>query len=503
MGKKQSKKLKKTNDHSQPQDKIAKRLSVEEYKAALSKLAISDLKKKSNKTYVKYTKELYRSYIENPSSNESNIRNMSNFLYRVSMPYRRFINYLSDIPCFYWNLIPQIDATKKSGYDPNKVLTNYYKILQILENMGIEFEFRKIINTVIREGVFYGFIYEDKNSFFIHKLDPDYCRPVEIEAGCYNFAMDMNFFVKNKAYLEYMDPYFQTLYNLFEKDSTNYRWQTIDPERSICIKIDMDIVDENLPLLIGIFEALLDLIDARALQRNKEEIQNYKLIVLEIPSFDDTKEVDDFSIDMDTAVKFYNTLKDAVPEAVGTALSPMKVDTVDFKTDDNDNDLIAASMKSVFNDSGIAQLLFNTDGSGSVGLDASTRVDAAFVWKLVTALEHWMRRYISYKSTGSYKYFFEFLRVDIFNKDKAVERELKTANSGTPNKLRLAATAGQNPYVTLSSQIFENEILGLHEKWVPLKTSYTLTDNGKPEKEDPTDSTAINKDRNGNKDEVE
>lgn len=477
------------------------KLTVEQYKAALSKLAIADLKKKTTKTFTTYTKEKYRTYIDNPANNEANIRNMSNFLYRVSMPYRRFINYLSDIPCFYWNLTPQIDSSKKNS-DYTKILNNYYKMLQTITNMGIEFEFRKVLNTVMREGVFYGFIYEDKNSFFIHKLDPDYCRPVEIEAGCYNFAMDMTFFTKNKTYLEYMDPYFQGLFELYQQDSTTYRWQVIEPSRSICIKIDMDIVDEHLPILIGIFEALLDLIDARSLQRNKEEIQNYKLITLKIPSFSDTREVDDFTIDLQTAQKFYNALLDTVPEAVGVALTPMEVDTVNFKTDDDSNDLIAASMRSVFNDSGIAQLLFNTEGSGSVGLDASTKVDASFVWKTVSAIEHWIQRYISYKSTGSYKYFFEILKVDCFNKDKVVERELKLANSGVPNKLKLAASAGQDPYKTLSSQIFENDILSIHENWIPLQTSYTLSGTLEESSEAVKDSTASNQDHNGNKDEV-
>lgn len=479
------------------------------YQAALSKLMLSDIGKKATKTYTNYTKDLYRRYIENPSSNESSIRAMSNFLYRVSMPYRRLINYMSDIPLFYWNLIPQIDSTGNVSAD--KIIKNYYKILQLLEIMSIDTEMRKVLNTVLREGVFYGFIYSDKNSFFIHKLDPDYCRIIEMEAGCFNFAFDLSYFDKYSTYLEYMDPYFTTLFNLYKKDTNNYRWQLIDPTRSICIKVDADILDEILPQFIGIFEALLDLIDARTLQRNKDEIQNYKLIIQKIPAFDDTKEVDDFSLDMNTAVRFYQKLSDVVPEAVGIALSPMDIETIDFQPDDNSNDLIAASMRSVFSDSGVAQLLFNTDGSGSVGLDASIKVDTGLVWKLVDSIERWINRYILYNSSGTSRYFFEILRVDIFNKDAACTRELALANSGVPNKLKLAATSGISPYETLSAQIFENEMLKIHESWLPLQTSYTMSGDETDDKVDgdsietePTkDSTAKNQDRNANDDEVQ
>lgn len=478
-------------------------LQVQRYKAAMSKLMLSDIGKRTNKTYQQYTKELYRTYIENPTSNESSIRQMSNFLYRVSMPYRRLINYISDLPLFYWNLIPQIDPSSTVN-SKDQILKNYSKILQLIENMHLETEMRKVLNTTIREGIFYGFIYSDKNSFFIHRLDPDYCKIIEIESGCYNFAFDFAFFDKNKTYLEYMDPYFSTLYNIYQEDKTNFKWQLLDPARTICIKVDPDIVDEILPQFIGIFEALIDLIDARTLQRNRDEIQNYKLIVQRIPFFDDTKETNDFSLEMDTATSFYQKLADVVPEAVGVVLSPMDIDTVDFKPDDDSNDLIAASMRSVFSDSGIAQLLFNTDGSGSVGLDASIKVDVGLVWKLVSSIERWVERYIYYNSTGSSKYFFEILRVDIFNKDASCTRELALANSGVPNKLKLSATSGMNPYKTLSSQIFENEILNITSSWVPLQTSYTMSSTNADdiESEPMNDSTAKNQDRNGNVDEV-
>lgn len=206
------------------------------YKAALSKLIIGEKDKKTSRTYTKFSKEKYRQYIENPTNYEKELRNMSNFLYRVSMPYRRFINYLSDIPLFYWNLQPQIDFRSEPQTD--KILKNYYTILTLLENMNMPHEFRKVLTCAIREGVFCGFKYEDKNSFFLHKLDPDYCRIVEIEAGCFNIAFDFSFFQKYPAYLEYVDPYFKTLYALYEKDTTGNRWQVLDSDKTIkCLSL--------------------------------------------------------------------------------------------------------------------------------------------------------------------------------------------------------------------------------------------------------------------------
>lgn len=150
-------------------------------------------------------------------------------------------------------------------------------------------------------------------------------------------------------------------------------------------------------------------------------------------------------------------------------------------------------MKDVFDDSGISQLLFNSNSSGSTGLEASLKVDSAMVWKLVECVERWIRRYIMYNSTGSTKYFFDILRVDIFNKKAEVDRELSLASSGVPNKLQLAATNGENPFRALSNQYFENKILGLHESWIPLKTSYTMSG-------DDTASTEVNDETERDKD---
>lgn len=464
----------------------------------LNKLPLSDLNVRENKTYTNYTKENYRSYMANPKTNETKIRNMSRFLYRVSGPYRRLINYYADIPLFYWNLMPVINT--QSPPDTNRLLKQYHSLLTKLTNMNLAQEMRPVLQRALIDGVFYGIIYEDKNSFFIQGLDSEYCKIQEIEDGCFNFAFNLAYFDKNKTKLDYWDPMFKEMYDLYRTDTTNYKWQMVDNKRSICIKFDPSNLDENLPAFVGIFEGLIDLIDARTLQRAKDEIENYKLILQKIPYFKDTDDVDDFALEIDTAMQFYNRLLDVVPSSVGVALSPMEVDTVDFKPDDNSNDLLANSMRSVFDDSGTSQMLFNGERSGSVGLDASIKTDVAYVWRLVEMIERWIRRYIKY-NTSSIKFDFEILRVDIFNHDKAVELQLKLASSGVPNKLKLAATSGISPLQSISNQYFENEILQLHESWKPLQTSYTQSA-GRPAAEDPSDSTATNIDLNGNQNTV-
>lgn len=469
--------------------------------AAANQLQFGNLLKTVTPTYTQYTKDNYRTYIQNPSRNEKDIRAMSQFLTRVSAPYRRLLWYFATIYSFYWNLMPEIDITDPP--DEESLMQAYKEMCNNIDRLEMPVEMTNIIYFMLRDGIFYGFLYEDDESIFIHRLNPDYCKPVQLEAGVFNFAFDFSYFKKYPEALESWDSSFQSGYNAYEKDNTNMRWQILSPEQTICIKADPDL-DEILPFFIGIFEALLDLIDARTLQRNKDVIQNYKLITQKIPFFsnDDAKTTDDFKLEIDTVLKFANQLADSVPEAVGVATTPMEIDTIDFKTDDNSNDLVSSSMKQIFDDSGVSQLIFNSNTTGSTGVDASTKTDASLVYQWVRQIERWVKRFINYRK-GQISFNFEILDVHIWNKDAAVDRELKLANSGVPNKMKLAATAGMSPSEVMSAQVWENQYLKIHENWIPLQTSYTMSSDsaGRPSNEETgkvNDSTDVNKDSGDN-----
>ena len=55
--------------------------------------------------------------------------------------------------------------------------------------MNLQHEFIKITTTILREDIFYGYEYSTKDSYFIQKLNPDYCQISSIEDGCFNFCI--------------------------------------------------------------------------------------------------------------------------------------------------------------------------------------------------------------------------------------------------------------------------------------------------------------------------
>lgn len=440
----------------------------------LNSIRINDINESTTITYKAYTKALYRTYMKNLKKNEANIRGMSEFLYKVSNPYKRILKYYANIPLFRWNLTPIIDI---SNYDKEKILSDYTKTCKRLMTMNIPNEMRKVMILTLRDGAYYGQVYEDKNSFCIRTLPSDYCKIDSIQGGVHNIAFNMSYFTKHMSQLEGFGSDMVSLYDAYLENTTN-KWASLDPETTICIRADNENIIETLPGLLGIFEGLIDLIDSRGIQNTKDIVENYKLIIQKLPTFDSTMEVDDFSIEMDTALDFYGKLLDAVPENVGVALSPLEIDTIDFKNSDNQNNILSSSMKSLFDDSGVSQMLFNGDKSGSTGLDASIKTDIAFAWEIVENIERWIRRYLVLTGTTT-DFHFEILRMNIFNQTDYVNNELKLANAGVPNKLKLAAASGIPPAISIAANVLEEDILGLSDIWKPLQSSYTTAGTSK------------------------
>ena len=73
----------------------------------------------------------------------------------------------------------------------------------------------------------------------------------------------------------------------------------------------------------------------------------------------------------------------------------------------------------------------------------------------------------------------KLLDVTCYNKEEVIAQLTQGATLGLPVKMKMAAVVGQStPLETEGLTFLENDILGLHDKWIPLNTSYTQSGNG-------------------------
>ena len=429
------------------------------------------------RTFFKYTKEQVLSYLKAPDRNEKNLREASIYLYNTCSFYHRLIDYFSKMLTLGYVVAPsKLDFNKK---DTTKLTAAYQKTVNILENMNIGFSFRAPLVTAMREDVSYNYVRETKDSFLFQPLDPDYCKLYSLEDGVYHCSFDFKYFDLHDGEVDLYPSEFKTKYEAY-KANNNLRWQQLEVKNTMVLKANFD-VPYPIPPMAGVFEAIYDIIDYKSLMLAKTETGNYKVLSMTIPT--DSK--GNFLIDFETARKFYNQMGQNLPDNIGLALSPMKLDSFDFEnaSSNKESDMVKSAEQNFWSSAGVSSLNFNNEKSSNNALIQSIRGDESVMWGLLSQIETWVNRYLKMQS-GAQKFHISMPQISVYNQKEKSESFLKAAQSGMPTKMLYGASIGLTPCDMMSLNYLENEVLGLNEKLIPLQTSYTMSgDQGRPTNE--------------------
>lgn len=471
--------------------------------ANLSNIKVRDLEnnKDYNPTYRKYTKSQIVTYLSNPASYETQLRQMSQYLFNISNYYRRLIQYFASMSTFSYIVVPYgVDYSK--SVNVNKFKKGYYGVISQLERMNIRHEFSKVLMVAFRDDVYYGYAWETNDSYALQQLDPDYCKISSIEDGVYNFAFNFSYFDANSERLPNFPPEFTTMYNNYKKD-TNLKWQELSSENSVCIKINEQTY-VPIPPFVSLFSALADIEDYRAISKNASEVNNYKALALEIPVDDEGT----FLIDYDLCKDFYDMLCNVLPENIGAFMSPMKVSSWDFEKSGavSGSDDVEKAEASMWTQAGVNSILFGGgDKDSATSVKWSTINDQMIVFTVMRQVERWINRKLKSVSTA-YKFKVNILDVTYFNRDEMHDRYIKDGQYGLPVRAAIMATGGYTPSDVENLMYLENTILDLSSKEVPLKSSNTQTadngDGGRPTNEsqgkDLSDAGAVTQENDSN-----
>lgn len=439
--------------------------------AQLSKLIYNDIEKSTTKSslMVKYTKEQIVRFLENPNKSQKELRKLSDYLYNTSPNYRRLILYFANLLRFDYVVEPFDLNTEKIEID--KFKKQYSQTIKLLEVMNMPHEMQKVLKTCFKEDVFYGYEHSTPDSYFIQRLNPDYCRISSIEDGIYNFEYDFSYFENTNYPVSKYPKEFQDKYKEYQKDKSNYRWQELDASNTICIKIN-DEIEYPLPPFNTVFEAVFDIDETKRLKQIQNKMDNYMILTQRIPIDDKSGEANKFLIDLDTAIMFHNEATKSLPDEVGLVTSPMPIEAIKLETRNKDADNLAQAERDYYNKAGVSQMLFNSDKTVSSALNKSITTDEQIVIAVLRQIERWVNRKLKFFNT-KYKFRVRFLDTTIFNVKEKNDMYLKSAQYGAPVISELIATLGLSPSALITKTFLENEILDLHSKLIPLSSSHT------------------------------
>lgn len=448
-------------------------------------LQLIDLTQNQSRSYTVYSKDNLRSYLQNPSTeaNQKNLRNLSEFLYTVSHVYRRLVlNKANQFDAKSYIVYPKLNdngEVEESSYQ------NYIKTSNYVQGMHLDTQIRKCLIKAWLDDVVYCFCYgnPEDDLFFLHILDPDYCKisSVDYYSGKINFAFNFSFFDgSNSFYLDVYDPVFKKMYNSYKSDS-KLRWQELPPEQTFCLKINEENLDYGIPPLSGLFNSLIDLVDLSQIQAVKDELSAYKLIWAKIDTISGSKEVDDFQIDLELANQFYQKLQSVLPEGVAFGMSPMDLNDITFEADAaNDTNVVNKALTNLIETNG--DIVLNSNKiTNSASFKMAVFSESMTAMSIVAQFNVWVNFYIK-NNLNIEDVIVEFSDVSKYFKDDKIDQLLKLGQYGLPVKMQMASLLGINPAQCRSLEYLEDKLGLARTKWVaPLVSSNVqsgLSENG-------------------------
>jgi len=442
--------------------------------ALLAKLIKRDLNKNKQSEYSFYknfNRDKVQEYLAKPERYEKQLRHVVRFLYVSSSHFRRAVLYFATLPMFKYTI--EMYGTKDfAKLNVDNVRKKYIDTINYLEVMDIEHELAKVSLICWLEDAFFGYEYKTDDSYFIQPLDPDYCHISSIEDGVLNFQFDFSYFNRREEELEIVDPEFKEKYEIYKGNKRKYRWQELDPKKTICIKINENF-DHCVPPFSGILESLYDIEDFKQLKKAKTELDNYLLLALSIPYQKDKTEENQFALSIDKAMEFYHLVIEQLPEQVGALLSPYeKVDAIRVDKSDKNVDTVAEAERAFYNDAGISQLLFSSQNATGAALTKSVVVDEMLVFKFLKQCERWVNRKLK-EFNKKLLFRTHFLEITHMNKKDYIDGLKEAASLGAPVKMRYAMALGLTPSAMLNNEYVENIVFEIPKKWEPLMSSYT------------------------------
>ena len=101
-------------------------------------LPLVDLTSNSTKTWTVFDKEALRSYLQNPyaSSAQASLRNLARFLYTLSFPLRRIVNYFASLPDFSAYKV-NLDFSLIEDNDEESLLQDYENACRFVRKMNL------------------------------------------------------------------------------------------------------------------------------------------------------------------------------------------------------------------------------------------------------------------------------------------------------------------------------------------------------------------------------
>ena len=414
------------------------------------------------------------------SKNYSKMRDISNFFFESSGIYSRLCRYMAYLYRYDWLVTPYIYNEKTNT---NAVLKNFDKVLSYLDSFEVKKFFGETALKVLINGCYYGYMILNDDIMNIQELPPKYCRS----------RFNINNHPAIEFNMKFFDDYFKDttqkmkMLKLFPKEFAKgyllYKegklvpdfkgdtegWYLLDPKYAF--KFNMN--GRDYPSLISVIPAIIDLDEAQELDKKKMEQRLLKIIIQKMP----VDKNGDLVFDIDEATQLHNNAVRMLGRAIGvdvlTTFADVDVADMDNTTAASAVDELEKVERNVYNEAGVSQMQFNTDGN--IALEKSIQNDEAAMYNLLIQFEAFLNDLLIpfNKTPKKIQLRAQILTTTIYNYKEMAKLYKEQTQLGYSKMLPQIAL-GQSQSSILANAYFENDILDLVNVFIPPLMSSTM-----------------------------
>lgn len=449
------------------------------------------------------------------------MRSISNLFYRKSGIYRRLCRYMAYMYRYDWFVTPYVIS---DSMNDDKVIIEFNKVLTFLDSSNLKQFFGETALKVIQNGVYYGYRIENPNRLIVQELDPKYCRSrFKTAEGNSAVEFDMRYFddmftdtAQRMRMLKLFPTEFSKGYSMYKKGKLQPQfmgdtnsWYLLDPTYTVRFCFN----DEEYPTLLSVIPAIIDLDNAKELDRQRMQQQLLKILIQKMP----IDKNGDLVFDVQESRVLHNNAVQMLGRAIGidvlTTFADVSVEDMTDNRATTTSDELEKVERGVYNEAGISQLQFNTDGN--IALEKSVLNDEATMYNLIQQFESFLNYIIHPFNQRPKKLYFrvQILGTTIYNY-KELSKMYKEQTQIGYSKMLPQVALGQSQSSILATAHFENNILDLVNVFIPPLSSNTMSSSetkkianqdteeskgGRPEKsnEEKSDKTIANKEAEG------
>lgn len=428
------------------------------------------------------------------SGNPEAIRELSRFFSRFSGTYDRAIQYYSTLLNYSYMLVPHYDLDNKPSV--KKIKKQYKQMAKYVKSMNLDYVLPEINKIIFREGVFYGILKEsDSGAPVFYALPTKYCRsrfkdennlPI-LELNCQYFDFITTSESERNSILALFPKYVKTKYG---KHKVNTWVEIPARDGGICFSFN----NEYLPPLVSSSLAVTDLQNARDREAKRDEKTLQKLLIQKLPI---DKTDGELLFSLEEAQELHNgvcnMLADEDTINVLTTYADVNLENIQDEESASaaSSNRLAKYVDSVYDELGIAGLLFNPD-NGSTAITYSAKKDISIMFAWSKQYQVWLNALLYNKAKSNDFYFtICFFPTTIMFQSNDADMYLKLAQYGYPKAL-VAGAIGIEMTDLLQMSDFENEVCKMTKVMVPLQSSYTISNSDENSKNNEKKSTTVN-----------